>query len=87
MMLSSPVTDEESEHYVLGLFHTTAPGDAFVLDVSDCVMPDAKLDRVQLVGEMVRRCGTHTPFRWCSEPRCQLVTTRTVASVVVKQMC
>jgi hypothetical protein len=60
VMLCEPVTDEEFEEYMLSLFRTIAPGDAFILGVADNVMPEAKLERVQRVSEMVEQYG-HYP--------------------------
>lgn len=56
-ILCPPVTDEAFEAYMLDLFRTIAPGDAFILGVADNVMPDAYIERVIRVGEMVEAYG------------------------------
>lgn len=58
-ILEDPVTDEEFEDYMLDLFRTIAPGDAFVLGVADNVMPDSKLERVRRISEMVEAYGRY----------------------------
>lgn len=59
VMLCEPVTDEAFEAYMLDLFRTIAPGDAFILGVADNVMPEAIMDRVERVGELVAEYGTY----------------------------
>jgi len=59
VVLTDTFTDEEFQRYLLRLFHTIAPGDAFILGVSDCVMPGDKLERVARVSEMVREYGSY----------------------------
>lgn len=59
VMMGNPVTDAQFESYMLDLFRTIAPGDAFILGVADNVMAEGKLDRVQRVTEMVEAYGTH----------------------------
>ena len=56
-LLCPPVTDEAFEAYMLDLFRTIAPGDAFILGVADNVMPDAYIERVERVTEMVEEYG------------------------------
>ena len=56
-ILCPPVTDKEFEDYMLDLFRTIAPGDAFILGVADNVMPDAYIERIIRVGEMVEEYG------------------------------
>lgn len=58
-ILCPPVTDEEFEAYMIDLFHTIAPGDAFILGVADNVMPDAYIERVIRVSEMVEEYGQY----------------------------
>lgn len=53
IMLSDMVSEEQFEDYMLGLFRAIAPGDAFMLGISDGAMPDTLLERVERVGEMV----------------------------------
>ena len=59
VMLCDPITDEAFEDYMLNLFRTIAPGDAFILGVADNVMPEAKMERVERVGEMVKQYGAY----------------------------
>jgi len=50
-------TDEYFDEYMRDLFRTIAPGDAFILGVADNVMPEAKIERIQRVTEMVKGYG------------------------------
>lgn len=59
VMLCDPVSDEEFEEYMLNLFRTIAPGDAFILGVADNVMPEAKLERIERVSEIVGKYGNY----------------------------
>jgi uroporphyrinogen-III decarboxylase len=56
-VLEDPYTDGQFDAYMDELFHTIAPGDAFILGVADNVMPGAKMDRVRRITEMVRHSG------------------------------
>ena len=56
-LLCDPVTEEQFEAYMRYLFQTIAPGDAFILGVADNVMPEAKLARIERVGELVAQYG------------------------------
>lgn len=56
-ILCDPVTDEAFEAYMRDLFHTIAPGNAFILGVADNVMAEAKFDRIQRISEMVQAYG------------------------------
>jgi len=40
------------------LFQEIAPGDRFILGVSDTTPPDAKFERLLRITEMVKGCGT-----------------------------
>lgn len=40
-----------------GLFNEIAPGDRFILGVSDTTPPDAKFERLLRITEMVREWG------------------------------
>ena len=59
VMLCDPVSDGEFETYMLELFRTITPGDAFILGVADNVMPEAKLERIIRVGEIVEEYGEY----------------------------
>ena len=56
-IVCEPITDEYFEEYMIDLFKTIAPGDAFILGVADNVMPEAKIERIQRVTEMVEEYG------------------------------
>jgi hypothetical protein len=58
-ILCPPVTDSVFEAYMEDLFRTIAPGDAFILGVADNVMPDAYIERVIRVSEMVEAYGKY----------------------------
>lgn len=59
VMLCDPVTDTDLERYMRELFRTIAPGDAFILGVADNVLAEAKLERIERIGEMVREYGSY----------------------------
>ena len=59
VMLEPTVSDEEFEQYMQHLFQTVAPGDAFVLGVSDNVLPTSIIERVERITELVEECGTY----------------------------
>lgn len=48
---------EEFEREMRAIFRTVAPGRAFILGVSDNIMPGARFDRLQRVREMVEAWG------------------------------
>jgi uroporphyrinogen-III decarboxylase len=52
-------SDDEFEAYMLDVFRTIAPGDAFILGVADNVTGLAKLERIIRIGEMVEEYGTY----------------------------
>jgi hypothetical protein len=51
------MSEEEFEAHMRGLFAEIAPGDRFILGVSDMVPPDAKWERLVRIAEMVERHG------------------------------
>jgi len=59
VILCDPVTDREFERYVLKVFRTIAPGDAFILGVADNVMAEARIERVRRVSELVHEYGRY----------------------------
>ena len=59
VMLCDPIGDQEFETYMVDLFRTIAPGDAFILGVADNVMAEAKLERIERIGEMVGQYGRY----------------------------
>jgi uroporphyrinogen-III decarboxylase len=59
VMLCDPFTGAEFQDYMHALFRTIAPGDAYILGVADNVMPEAKIERIKLVGKMVEQYGAY----------------------------
>jgi hypothetical protein len=49
--------DEEFEGFMTGLFKEIAPGDRFILGISDTTPPDAKFERLLRITEMVQEFG------------------------------
>ena len=56
-LLESSMSDDEFNRYLENLFQEIAPGDRFILGVSDTTPPDAKFDRLLRIGEFVRERG------------------------------
>jgi uroporphyrinogen-III decarboxylase len=56
-LLEESMTDEGFEAHMRRLFAEIAPGDRFILGVSDMVPPDAKWARLLRIAEMVERWG------------------------------
>jgi uroporphyrinogen-III decarboxylase len=61
VILEDTYSDEAFEAYMKEIFRTVAPGDAFILGVADNVMPNARLDRLERITEMVETWG-HYPI-------------------------
>jgi hypothetical protein len=59
VILCEPYDDAYFEGYMLEILATIAPGDAFVLGVADNVMPEADIDRVARVTEIVEASGSY----------------------------
>jgi hypothetical protein len=55
VLLCDPVTEEEFERYLTGLFRIIAPGEAFILGVADNVMAEARFERIARVSELVNK--------------------------------
>jgi len=51
------MTDPEFEEFMKNLFREIAPGDRFILGVSDTTPPDAKFERLMRITEMAREWG------------------------------
>ena len=62
VILCDPFSDEAFETFMMDVFRTIAPGDAFILGVADNIMPEAKLDRIVRIGQMVEEYGQY-PIR------------------------
>jgi len=56
-LLEQSMSDEQFEKYMKTLFSEIAPGDRFILGVSDTTPPDAKFERLLRITEMVERWG------------------------------
>jgi len=56
-LLEESMSDEEFEGFMKNLFREIAPGDRFILGVSDTTPPDAKFERLVRITEMVREWG------------------------------
>jgi len=59
VMLEPRVSDEAFDAYMLDVFRTTAPGEAFILGVADNVMPTSLISRIRRVSEMVEEYGAY----------------------------
>jgi uroporphyrinogen-III decarboxylase len=58
-ILCEPYSDEDFKNYIVNLFRSIAPGDAFILGVADNVVPEAKLERLQWVTAFVKEYGRY----------------------------
>jgi hypothetical protein len=56
-LLEESMTDDEFEAHMRALFAEIAPGDRFILGVSDMVPPDAKWERLVRIARMVEERG------------------------------
>ena len=56
-LLEESMSDEGFEKFMRNLFAEIAPGDRFILGVSDTTPPDAKFDRLFRITEMVHKWG------------------------------
>ena len=56
-LLEESMLDEEFEGFMTGLFKEIAPGDRFILGISDTTPPDAKFERLLRITEMVQEFG------------------------------
>jgi hypothetical protein len=56
-LLEESMSDEQFVAFMTNLFREIAPGDRFILGVSDTTPPDAKFERLREITEMVRRWG------------------------------
>jgi hypothetical protein len=57
ILLEESMPDAEFEAFMRGLLNEIAPGDRFILGVSDTTPPDAKFERLLRITEMVREQG------------------------------
>jgi hypothetical protein len=56
-LLEDSMTEDEFEAHMRALFAEIAPGNRFILGVSDMVPPDAKWDRLVRIAQMVDEWG------------------------------
>jgi len=56
-LLEESMSDDEFEDFMENLFREIAPGERFILGVSDTTPPDAKFERLLRITEMVRELG------------------------------
>ncbi len=56
-LLQESMADAEFERFMKNLFREIAPGDRFILGVSDTTPPDAKFERLLRITEMVQEWG------------------------------
>ncbi len=59
LLLSPSVSEDEFRRYMFELLRIIAPGDAFILGVADNVMPDALIERVAWVSELLAERGAY----------------------------
>ncbi|MHC4406912.1 MAG: uroporphyrinogen decarboxylase family protein, partial [Planctomycetota bacterium] len=57
VILEPPFTEDQFEQYLDDLFHTVAPGGAFILGIADNAMPGSSIERIRRITEMVRQRG------------------------------
>ncbi len=57
VLLEDSMTEAQFETHMRALFREIAPGDRFILGVSDMVPPDAKWERLERMAEMVAEWG------------------------------
>ncbi len=57
VMLEDWYPAEDFESYMKNLFYTIAPGDAFIMGISDNIMPGAEVWRLERIAEMVEEYG------------------------------
>jgi uroporphyrinogen-III decarboxylase len=58
-ILEDTYPEKDFEEYMDDLFRTIAPGDAFILGVSDNVMTNSLLSRIEKITEMVETYGNY----------------------------
>ncbi|MAG37618.1 MAG: hypothetical protein CL878_15395 [Dehalococcoidia bacterium] len=59
VLLDESISDEEFEREMAGIFDAIAPGKAFILGVADNAMPEAKIERVERISELVEARGNY----------------------------
>jgi hypothetical protein len=61
VLLEEYFPEEEFETYMVDVFRSVAPGDAFILGISDNAMPNSMISRVERISGMVEEYG-HYPI-------------------------
>jgi hypothetical protein len=56
-LLEESMSDQEFERFMKNLFMEIAPGDRFILGISDTTPPDAKFERLVWIAQMVQEWG------------------------------
>ena len=56
-LLEESMSDQEFERFMKNLFMEIAPGDRFILGISDTTPPDAKFERLVWIAQMVKEWG------------------------------
>jgi len=59
LLMEETYSEASFDDYMRQIFRTVAPGDAFILSVSDMVMPGTKVDRLKRIAEMVEAWGAY----------------------------
>lgn len=59
VLLEPHYPEEAFEKYVIDVFRTIAPGDAFILGVADNVMPTSVIERVERISDLVEQYGNY----------------------------
>ena len=59
VILDKSMPEEEFERYMMDLFRTIAPGDAFILGVADNVTGASELSRIVRISQMVEEYGSY----------------------------
>ncbi len=62
VLLEEYFPEEEFEASMVDVFRSVAPGDAFILGISDNAMPDSMISRIERISDLVEEHG-HYPIR------------------------
>jgi len=67
ILLKDTTSNAEFEAYMKMLFNSIAPGSRFILGIADTTPPDASLERIRKIHELVQEYG-RIPIKHISEP-------------------
>ena len=67
ILLENTASNEEFEAYMKVLFNSIAPGSRFILGIADTTPPDASIERISKIHELVQEYG-RIPIKRLSEP-------------------